>query len=120
MDVQMPEMDGFEATAAIRRREQATGRHVPIIAMTAHAMKGDRERCLEAGMDGYVSKPIQARTLYEALERFRWTRASPQSWEPWNCPRRRWWTSAKPCDGLVAVPDISKSLSSCSSRNPRN
>jgi PAS domain S-box-containing protein len=69
MDVQMPEIDGFEATSAIRRGEQATGRHLPIIAMTAHAMKGDRERCLKAGMDGYVSKPIQAAELFEIIER---------------------------------------------------
>jgi CheY-like chemotaxis protein len=68
MDVQMPEMDGFDATAAIRARERGTGRHVPILAMTAYAMKGDRERCLAAGMDGYVSKPIQPRELWQAIE----------------------------------------------------
>ena len=68
MDVQMPELDGFEATAAIRQHERTAGRHVPIIAMTAHAMKGDRERCLEAGMDGYVSKPLQAEALFAAVE----------------------------------------------------
>ncbi len=68
MDVQMPEMDGFEATAAIREKEKASGRHLPIIAMTAHAMKGDRERCLEAGMDGYVSKPVHPGELFKAIE----------------------------------------------------
>ena len=68
MDVQMPEMNGFEATEAIRSEERDSGRHLPIVAMTAHAMKGDRERCLEAGMDAYVSKPIRAETLYAAVE----------------------------------------------------
>jgi two-component system sensor histidine kinase/response regulator len=68
MDVEMPEMDGLEATAAIRRQEEATGEHVPIIAMTAHAMKGFREQCAEAGMDGYVSKPVRSAELYEALD----------------------------------------------------
>lgn len=68
MDVQMPEMGGFEATEIIRQDEMGAGRRLPIIAMTAHAMKGDRERCLEAGMDGYVSKPVQAKELREAID----------------------------------------------------
>lgn len=67
MDVQMPEMDGFEATAFIRDHEKKTGRHIPIIAMTAHAMRGDRERCLESGMDAYVPKPISAAKLQETI-----------------------------------------------------
>jgi CheY-like chemotaxis protein/anti-sigma regulatory factor (Ser/Thr protein kinase) len=68
MDVQMPGMDGLEATARIRGMERATGAHIPIIAMTAYAMKGDQERCLAAGMDAFVSKPIQPRELFETVE----------------------------------------------------
>jgi signal transduction histidine kinase/CheY-like chemotaxis protein len=70
MDVQMPEMDGFETTGAIRARERGTGVHLPIIAMTAHAMKGDRERCIAAGMDSYISKPLGIKELIELLEKF--------------------------------------------------
>ena len=69
MDVQMPEMDGFEATAAVRARERVEGGHLPIVALTAYAMKGDRERCLEAGMDAYVAKPVNADELFATLER---------------------------------------------------
>jgi CheY-like chemotaxis protein len=70
MDVQMPEMDGLQATQAIREWERGSGRRLPIIAMTAHAMKGDRERCLETGMDAYVAKPIRPHELAAALSGF--------------------------------------------------
>jgi CheY-like chemotaxis protein len=78
-DVQMPEMDGFETAAAIREQERQTGQHLPIIAMTAMVMKGDRERCLEVGMDGYVSKPMQPSELFETLEQFTPLSPSPLS-----------------------------------------
>ncbi len=68
MDVQMPEMDGLTATQLLRKSEVGTGKHMPVVAMTAHAMVGDKERCLEAGMDGYVSKPIQITQLFEVIE----------------------------------------------------
>ncbi|MFO7901742.1 MAG: response regulator [Pirellulaceae bacterium] len=68
MDVEMPDMDGLEATGHIRAKEKQTDEHVPIIAMTAHALKGDRQRCLEAGMDGYVSKPVRVQQLLKTME----------------------------------------------------
>jgi CheY-like chemotaxis protein len=68
MDVQMPEMDGFEASRQIREREDREGGHVPIIAVTAHAMAGDRDRCLRAGMDAYISKPMRAQELFDVIE----------------------------------------------------
>jgi signal transduction histidine kinase/CheY-like chemotaxis protein len=70
MDVQMPEMGGFEATALIREKEERTGRHIPIIAMTAHAMAGDREHCLDAGMDDYLAKPVGAASLLEMVAQY--------------------------------------------------
>jgi CheY-like chemotaxis protein len=70
MDVQMPEMDGFEATAGIREKEKGTARHQTVIALTAHAMKSDRERCMASGMDDYLSKPIRPQELDKILEKY--------------------------------------------------
>jgi CheY-like chemotaxis protein len=77
MDVQMPEMDGIEATRVVRENEKASGEHIPIIALTAHAMSGDRERCVAAGMDGYASKPIRIDELRQEIERL--AQARPKS-----------------------------------------
>ncbi|MFV1992244.1 MAG: response regulator, partial [Acidimicrobiales bacterium] len=68
MDVQMPHMDGLEATRLIRKREEISSHHIPIIAMTAHAMQGDEERCLDAGMDAYVAKPVRPDDLFSAID----------------------------------------------------
>jgi CheY-like chemotaxis protein len=75
MDIQMPEIDGLEATTEIRKKERGGPLHLPVIALTAHAMKGDRERCLAAGMDGYLAKPIRPQELDEILERYAALRA---------------------------------------------
>jgi CheY-like chemotaxis protein len=80
MDVQMPDMDGFEATRQIRAWEKSNGQHIPIIAMTAHAMSGDRERCLDSGMDDYVTKPLEPRVLFNAIDR--WTQEADPEKEP--------------------------------------
>jgi CheY-like chemotaxis protein/HPt (histidine-containing phosphotransfer) domain-containing protein len=79
MDVQMPEMDGFEATAALRAAERAGEQRVPIVALTAHAMKGDRERCLAAGMDDYLAKPVQLAQLQAVIGRLTGHRVQPRS-----------------------------------------
>lgn len=82
MDLQMPVLGGLEATTAIRRREEGTDQHIPIVAMTAHALAGDRERCLAAGMDDYVAKPIRAKELFAAIERFRPASETPSTDQP--------------------------------------
>jgi len=79
MDVQMPEMDGFEATKEIRNSEQGLQEHVPVIAMTAHAMSGDHESCLKAGMDDYIAKPINREELRQVIERVMKARTEPVS-----------------------------------------
>jgi len=69
MDVQMPKVDGFEATRQIRKMEEISGIRIPIIAMTAHAMKGDKEKCLESGMDYYITKPVDSKELIELIQK---------------------------------------------------
>jgi signal transduction histidine kinase/CheY-like chemotaxis protein/HPt (histidine-containing phosphotransfer) domain-containing protein len=101
MDLQMPEMSGLEATAAIRARERETGGHVPIIALTAHAMRGDRERCLAAGMDDYLSKPIMPEQLFAAISRINGRRHTAGG--PADPP-------AQPAPGAPAVFDLDEAL----------
>jgi two-component system sensor histidine kinase/response regulator len=81
MDIQMPGMDGFQATAAIREGEKLTGGRVPIVAMTAHALVGDQERCIASGMDGYVSKPIRTSELFATIEKMLGDKLEPESAE---------------------------------------
>jgi two-component system, sensor histidine kinase and response regulator len=79
MDIQVPRMDGFEATAAIREREKVTGGHIPIVAMTADALVGDREKCIASGMDGYISKPIPTSEMLATIERMLGDKPKPES-----------------------------------------
>jgi len=103
MDVQMPEMDGFEAAAAIRARERAAGSgpRLPIVALTAHAVKGDRERCLAAGMDGYLTKPLQAAALFETIERLAFAKEAPPA--PPSAPSLDRDTALARCEGDVEL-----------------
>ena len=92
MDVEMPELDGLEATAAIRICERAQGVRVPIIALTAYAMSGDKEQCLAAGMDGYLSKPLRAQELIGAIEALTADRPAPTSRCSRSSPTSFWRT----------------------------
>jgi two-component system, sensor histidine kinase and response regulator len=102
MDVQMPEMDGLAATEAIRQREKSNGTHLAIFAMTAHAMKGDRERCLQAGMDGYITKPIRFSDIEKTLSSF----SSPQSVSAASLSGKIPWGKAKALERLGGDEDL--------------
>lgn len=102
MDIQMPGMDGFEATAAIRKAEMITGKHTPIVAMTAHALKGDQDRCTAAGMDGYVSKPIRSMDLFAVMEHLLATKPAANSLV-WCASDNRFSFSGKRYYGVVNI-----------------
>jgi two-component system, sensor histidine kinase and response regulator len=106
MDVQMPEMDGLAATEAIRRKEKGTGAHLAIYAMTAHAMKGDRELCLQAGMDGYITKPIRFSDLEKTLSSFSRAQSAPVP----GSPRRASWGKAEALERLGGDEDLLREL----------
>ena len=109
MDVQMPEMDGLASTQAIRAREKLRGGHIPIIALTAQAMLGDRERCFEAGMDAYVSKPLDAASLYDAIYRITGTTLTEDSGDATNAARAQR-SQAVPVAPPVAIENHAESL----------
>jgi CheY-like chemotaxis protein len=112
MDVQMPELDGLEATGIIRRTEAGGGRRIPIVAMTAHAMTGDREMCLEAGMDDYISKPIRPRDLSEIIERL-FPEGSPAAGRespPAPSPRKVAFDPGSLLEGLDGEVDLAKEV----------
>ncbi len=109
MDLEMPDMDGLEATAAIRERERVSGGHIPIVAMTAHAIKGFREKCLEAGMDDYVTKPIEPRELYRVVEAVVPASVASEQQQCASVDRNLTASSFRPCECPASkAPDLAK------------
>ncbi len=109
MDLQMPAMDGLEAIAAVRKKEMGTGVHLPIVALTAHAMKGDRERCLAAGADDYLTKPIHTPALFATLERIRTAKIAKGS-APTTAPTT---ATAAPTSTNATTSSLDNASSAC-------
>jgi CheY-like chemotaxis protein len=107
MDIRMPGMDGFEAAARIRQDEQGTGRHIPIVALTAQALPGDREKCLAAGMDGYISKPIQTAELHATIDAVLSGGGTAAEVAAWGNVAQSAWGLSRPAADEHAVPVIS-------------